>query len=141
MFTELENILLDATDPKYKYIYRSKYGILYLNETDRKSNGTIFCVYNNLFKEIKPGENPVCFRKQILDDIEREYLKAVFRPFAKHIRYVIKDIGFLGTHENIYVNAGETDCMIFPDFRFGTMYKGMESRKRYTLKELGITYD
>ena len=31
--------------------------------------------------------------------------------------------------------------MLFPDFKKGTMYKGMKPEKSYTLKELGIEYD
>ena len=32
-------------------------------------------------------------------------------------------------------------AIVFPDFKEGTMYKGMKSETKYTLKELGIIYD
>ena len=72
---------------------------------------------------------------KILDDVEKAYLSAVIKPFRVKVGYVKKiDCGkreFL----KIYL---EDDSIPFPFFTKGTMYKGMEADKEYTLKELGL---
>lgn len=143
MFTELENKILDATDPKYKYILRTNEGNLYLEveSGDRIFTMNSFRIYNHLFKDVKKNADPICFRKSILDDTEREYLKAVFKPFHQHIRYVEKVKYNEGRSECIKTRVSQNDCMIFPDFRAGKMYIGMEPYKEYSLADLGITYD
>lgn len=142
MFTELEKKILDATDPKYKYILRTSEGNLYLEVEDGDHFFTMnsFRIYNHMFKDVKYGDDPICFRKPILDDTEREYLKAVFKPFHQHIRYVKKVKYNEGLVE--YIKAGvNDDSMDLPNFKAGEMYIGMEPNKEYHLDDLGITYD
>lgn len=76
------------------------------------------------------------YKKPILDNVEREYLSAVIKPFRKKVRYICKK----GCGSNEYIDIGiQEDCSIpFPDFKVGSMYKGMEFGKDYTLKELGL---
>ena len=75
------------------------------------------------------------FVPDILTDKEKAYLSAVIKPFRKKVGYVKKiDCGkkeFL----KIYL---EDDNIPFPFFAKGTMYKGMEADKAYTLEELGL---
>lgn len=80
--------------------------------------------------------------KQILDDEEKCYLENVFRPFKDRIMYIEKVVEFeyeyiryrvslpVKKHGNIY-------CTL-PRFNKGTMYKGMELGKQYSVKELGL---
>ena len=79
-----------------------------------------------------------------MDDVEREYLKAVLKPFHKKVEYVkkyVRDIRRDGTYANEYLFiALRSGYFYFPDFDKGKMYTGMEVGKKYTLKELGITY-
>ena len=76
--------------------------------------------------------------KPILDAEEKAYLEAVLRPFKGKITYVAKR-RYLGIKkEYIDFNDGEKYFFSLPFFVLGTMYKGMEPDKEYTLKELGL---
>ena len=83
--------------------------------------------------------------KSILTDKEKEYLSAVIKPF-KDRKVVIEKHEY---PQNNYRNeciqisvqfydktGGETVSL--PIFKKGTMYKGLESNKCYTLGELGL---
>lgn len=75
------------------------------------------------------------YKPPILDDVEKAYLLAVIKPFREKIECINK----INLREEEYLKIclkGET--ISFPFFREGTMYKGMEVNKRYTLKELGL---
>lgn len=71
----------------------------------------------------------------ILDEEERAYLSAVIRPFKK-CRVRIRKGEYAG-EEYISILIG-LDITVLPYFKKGTMYKGMEAHKDYTLKELGL---
>ena len=73
--------------------------------------------------------------KPILDEREKEYLIAVVRPFKKVLKYIRKS----SDAENEYILiALKNDTICFPDFKAGTMYKGMELDREYSLEELDI---
>lgn len=74
--------------------------------------------------------------KEILDEKEKEYLSAVIRPFKGRVDYIQKEIS--DAREDIVVCVAYDDYLSFPYFEKGTMYKGMELGKKYTLKELGL---
>lgn len=79
--------------------------------------------------------------KQILDKEEKEYLKAVLKPFKKKILYIRKSPQYehdYSYNENIIFVLQNDDCGLLPYFIKNTMYKGMELNKEYTLKELGL---
>ena len=68
-------------------------------------------------------------------DKVKAYLSAVIKPFREKIECINK----INLREEEYLKIclkGET--ISFPFFREGTMYKGMEVNKRYTLEELGL---
>lgn len=76
--------------------------------------------------------------KPILDTEEKAYLEAVLRPFKNKITYVVKH-RYLGIKkEYIDFNGDKKFLFSLPFFDLGTMYKGMEPDKKYTLKELGL---
>lgn len=78
-------------------------------------------------------------RKDILDEKEKEYLRTVIRPFKNEIKYIIKKESYVrGYREYIRIIFKDNDDMSFKDFKKGTMYKGMQTNKEYTLKELGL---
>lgn len=146
MFTETEKTILNALPPKYKYIFRSPRGDLRISGRFNDIGYYLpICEFNHLFKDVKAGAKPICFRKPILDDTEREYLKAVFKPFASRIKYVAKQrcegiwVGM--EYIKLLMEDPDGDSTCFPTFKAGTMYKGMNLNKEYTLEELGITYD
>ena len=75
-------------------------------------------------------------KKEILDEVEKEYLRAVIKPF----REKIVSISTEGScYHREYINIVLADENIpFPFFKDGTMYKGMKQGKRYNLQELGL---
>lgn len=81
-------------------------------------------------------ENGFIQEKEILDDTEKRYLKAVIRPFKNRVRYIFKEECYDG---DCYISINLDDENInFPYFKKETMYNGMEENKKYTLKELGL---
>lgn len=82
------------------------------------------------------GDLYLCIKKEeILDEKEKEYLRAVIRPFGNKVYYIKKIL--CGYQEYIEICVfGE--FVHFPFFEKGTMYKGMEEYKEYTLEELGL---
>ena len=99
--------------------------------------------------ELKSGELPTTailewmlqpYERPILDDVEREYLSVVLRPFRKNIRSVYKSDFHLynGKKYEYIVVMLNNGSWGFPKFYDGTMYKGMKTNKEYTLKELGL---
>lgn len=77
------------------------------------------------------------YKKPILDDVEKEYLSAVIKPFRSRVKYIkIAEIG--GTKRFVHIKLCDNDSMNFPDFKVNTMYKGMKLEREYTLEELGL---
>lgn len=78
----------------------------------------------------------------VLNDDEKEYLSNVIKPFKNRVIYIIKDECTLGEYLEICLRHYDDDCssysIILPPFKEGTMYKGMELDKEYTLEELGL---
>lgn len=76
---------------------------------------------------------------EILTEKEKAYLSAVIKPFKKDIKYIVKFKRYSDEKEYIYMTMKKDDdyCTL-PLFEKGTMYKGMEVDKKYTLEELGL---
>lgn len=74
-------------------------------------------------------------KKEILDDVEKEYLRAVIKPFRKRMTCIKKSRYF--NYEFIILNL-DNDGIFLPYFKKGKMYKGMKEDKEYTLEELGL---
>lgn len=74
-------------------------------------------------------------KKEILDEVEEEYLRAVIKPFYKRV-INIRKAGYFDT-EYILINLN-ADTITLPYFKKGEMYKGMEPNKSYSLQELGL---
>lgn len=79
------------------------------------------------------------YKPQILDEKEKEYLSAVIKPFREDVECIMKFGRCSVEKEFIHISMKDNcDNCTLPDFLKGTMYKGMERSKRYTLKELGL---
>lgn len=76
------------------------------------------------------------YKDPILDNVEREYLSAVIKPFRKKISYIRKSEDLRKKYIKIVLCDG--DSMYFPYLANDEMYKGMELGRQYTLEELGI---
>lgn len=89
------------------------------------------------------------YQEPILDEVEKEYLSYVLRPFRDRIKYVEKLRAYSGGRTDLYsIDNGEYisitygdrcyDFFTLPHFPKGSMYKNMEVGKEYTLEELGL---
>lgn len=78
------------------------------------------------------------YKGSILDDSEKEYLSAVIRPFRSKIDTISKFKTWDDNSQYIYIKMKDNYSSTLPVFPKGTMYKGMEAEKHYTLKELGL---
>ena len=127
----LNEIVIETADTlsghKVEIFYKGKiiYERIYLVETSPKKIADFF---NWLEEEYKPAT---------LTDKEKAYLSAVIKPFREKVEYIQKCFD-LGSKAYIYIYVKKCGSMIFPTFRKGTMYKGMETNKKYTLEELGL---
>ena len=77
-------------------------------------------------------------KEPILDDVEKEYLSAVIKPFRKMIAYIVKAQDFDDGKQCIRIILQNGDGMHFPYLDDDAMYKGMEVNKEYSLEELGL---
>ena len=79
-------------------------------------------------------------KEEILNESEKKYLKAVIKPFRDTIKYIVKiDNDESEEYESLEIDFKDNDdYMSFPNFKKGTMYKGMKLNKKYTLEELGL---
>ena len=78
------------------------------------------------------------YKEPILDDTEREYLSAVIRPFREEVDTISKFSNWSDESQYIYISMKTNTYCTLPVFPKGTMYKGMEDGKHYSLKELGL---
>ena len=75
----------------------------------------------------------------ILDDVERKYLSAMIRPFRDEIRGIVKHNVPNGKYQWIdFIGKDEYAGFYLPNFKTGTMYKGMQVGREYKLEELGL---
>lgn len=76
------------------------------------------------------------YREPILDDVEKDYLSAIIKPFKCDVDYICKRLNHGGYYIAIVSNG--SDVTKLPYFPNNEMYKGMELDHRYKLKELGL---
>lgn len=81
-------------------------------------------------------ENGFIQEKEILDEAEKRYLKAVIRPFKNTVKHISRKTT-CGEECFIYIDL-DGDYIALPSFKKETMYNGMEEDKKYTLKELRL---
>lgn len=105
-------------------------------EIVKNKNRKFFKSLPNDFTGTLEVENGFIVEKEILDDVEKEYLSAVIKPFKDRVKYINKWDCPIG--EFIEIGISNDAAIPFPNFKKGTMYKGMEVNKNYTLKELGL---
>ena len=101
--------------------------IEYLKNLENNSHGKIIKIEEPEYKTVYEA------KPEILDEVEKRYLRGVIRPFE--VRF-IKKVD-LTNAEYIYIEL-KSDHISLPNFSTNTMYKGMEIDKKYTLEELGL---
>lgn len=77
------------------------------------------------------------YKPPILDDVEKDYLSSVIKPFRNEVECIVKYM-FSEEKEFLAICLHNGEEITLPIFIRRTMYKGMKSRKEYTLKELGL---
>lgn len=73
----------------------------------------------------------------ILTDKEKAYLSAVIKPFREDVKSIAKQENNM-EYEWLRILIKDNEPLLLPGFEKGTMYKGMEVNKNYTLEELGL---
>ena len=73
---------------------------------------------------------------EILDEVEKRYLRGVIRPFRDKVTYIRKFVFSTGDAKIDIVVENWYICL--PTFPKNQMYKNMEDDKEYTLEELGL---
>ena len=100
-------------------------------------------VNSGIFNDLLKGDVKIV--KPILTEKERGYLSAIIKPFRDRKVVINKYEYPQNEHKNECIQisvefydktGGETVSL--PIFKKGTMYKGLESNKCYTLEELGL---
>lgn len=77
-------------------------------------------------------------KEPILDDIEKEYLSNVIKPFRNRIFYICKADEGKRFYMEITLDNG-TDFIFLPYFKSSSkMYKNMKLNHKYTLEELNL---
>lgn len=94
-----------------------------------------------IIKVEKPEYETVYEAKlEILDEVEKRYLRGVIRPFRDRVKIIRKFI-YSGGNASIDISIDDSntgwliELLPFPK---NEMYKGMEDNKKYTIEELGL---
>lgn len=86
--------------------------------------------------DILTGEYKI-IKNPILDEVEKEYLKGVIRPFKNMVVFIKKTCNYASCQWiEIAVEANKTIAL--PGFKKDEMYKGMKLEKEYTIEELDL---
>lgn len=101
-----------------------------------KDNKKFFKTLPNNYTGNIEVKNGYIAEKEILDEVEKEYLKAVISPFKNKVVGISKQ--GCNISDFYIVVILDNDSATLPCFKRNTMYKGMEADKKYTLKELGL---
>lgn len=102
-----------------------------------------FCQANDSFECLEVITKWLNAKTDILDEIEKEYLKNVLAPWLKRKneisiiknKYQYSDVFWL---QIVIRENKRTDAITFPDFCSKKVYADMESGKSYTVEELGL---
>ena len=127
-----EDFTLNPSNYKYKL---TRYGLYkrYKEEKIWESSSMLQDLLLGKFTIVK-------IHKSILDDAEKKYLSAVIKPFRNKVYAIAK---YDNGDDNYYIQIMIKQYVYFeyidlPYFKKGTMYKGMELKKEYTLDQLGL---
>lgn len=103
------------------------------------------CIIANLILTLILTGKREIIKKPILDDVEKEYLSNVIKPFRNQVFNICKHNIICCEYEyeqiKIQVKDGIDNgytTISLPIFKKDTMYKGMKAGKAYGLNELGL---
>lgn len=130
-------ILIKLSDKRYDN------EVYWREESDLEKMKDIVGNFGKIVKIEEPTYTTVYeYKPEILDEVEKRYLRGVIRPFRDDIEHILKCKHYNSTNDVnceyisiIYKDDVDTNLH---DFKANTMYKGMELDKEYTLEELGL---
>ena len=123
-----EEFRIDGLSYKYKL---SNYGLMCW------SNNLQRWYITSIIGELLTGEKQIIkLPKPILDDVEKEYLSAVIKPFRDKVISISKKSANYGEFIDILID--EAEDIYLPYFKPGKMYQGIGVNREYTLEELGL---
>ena len=123
------------------YVYLDKYGFVKTSWDNGDkcwsiAVGGCYSINSDLYE---------IYEEPILTDKEKEYLSNLIKPFKDRIKTIEKvDVDDDSIYQFITIVLESEyqyfDCesIELPYFKKGECYKGMATKKRYTLKELGL---
>ena len=129
----LKSRLIDLST--YEFKFTEDYLMYCLTEGDylnKASFDTLCNLLNGKYEVIK-------LPKSILTKQERNYLLSIVKPFKEKVQHISKLSSTDG--ESICIDIRydwEEDSIMLPKFAAGTLYKGMEIGKEYSIKELNL---
>lgn len=127
------NILAKTCENKFENETDISRIVELVNFTDR--------YYGKIIKIEEPAYRTVYEAKvEILDDVEKRYLRGVIRPYLDKIKSIEKFIFSTG-RAKITITVKNDDSYWYidlPPFKRDTMYKNMKDDKKYSLEELGL---
>lgn len=112
-----------------------------------RSWGPSWVKHKNLYSDNFLDQEIEIEAKDVLDEIEKKYLKSIIRPFKDRVVSIEKrkNINSEGTFYYIGIIVKHiaidrfSEAIYLPYFKpESKMYDGMELNKKYTLKELGL---
>lgn len=79
-------------------------------------------------------------KKPILDEVEKEYLSNVIKPFRNRVEFIVKRS--IQKYEYIEISYREINTFVgavcLPIFKENTIYKNMKINEEYTLEDLEL---
>ena len=98
-----------------------------------------YAIYDTFLHLLDGKYEVVKLSKSILTEQERRYLSSVIKPFRGKVQHISKLAGKNGEYICIDIRFDwEEDSILLPSFATGTLYKGMEIGKEYSVKDLGL---
>lgn len=118
------------------------------NRFENRINVTYIGEINNHFKDKILGkiikiEEPTYTtvyeaKPEILDEVEKRYLKNFITPFKESVETIRKLYSPVKDKEYIQIRYKDDRPTCLPYFKKNTMYKDMKENRNYTLEELGL---
>ena len=95
--------------------------------------------YGKIIKIEEPTYQTVYEAKiEILDEVEKRYLRGVIRPFRDNVEIIRKLFSRAKGKYYIQIRYKDEPSTNLPYFESKEIYKNMETDKKYTLEELGL---
>lgn len=107
---------------------------------DNELKALFFVTDLDIVKVERPVKYETVFerKEEILDETEKRYLANMIKPFRHKIKFIEKRIKFDDSSSCYLKIVLNNDVISLPYFKIDSMYKGMESNREYSLKELGL---